>query len=154
MISAFVAQVNVVFQVVIFVLLAMGILFERKHKVQVHGQIMLAAVVLNLVSFLAVMAPGLGNVGEGMVGGLSSVGIVHVSFGGLAMLSSLWVVGTWLLPLLSTKPMKARCYGALNKRLMWAVLGLWLTSLIMGFFLYLMINTTLLGIFPVVPRGE
>jgi hypothetical protein len=32
---------------------------------------------------------------------------------------------------------------------MWVVLSLWLVSLIMGFVLYIMVNTTWLGSFPV-----
>ena len=154
MVSVFVAQVYLALQVVIFGLLAVGMVFKLKRRIQLHGQLMLAAVALNIASFLAVMAPAWDSVGEGGIRGLSTVGIVHVSLGGLAMLSSLWVVGTWLLPLLSTRPMKARCYGAWNKRLMWIVLGLWLASLIMGFVLYLMINTTLLSNFPVFAQGD
>jgi hypothetical protein len=38
-------------------------------------------------------------------------------------------------------PVKMRCYGALNKKLMWAVLFLWLASLILGFLLYTILFT-------------
>lgn len=150
MVSAFVAQVNIVFQVIVFALLAVGFAVMRKRKIKLHAQLMLAAVVLNLVSFMAVMAPAWDNVGELRAGGLSVIAMAHVSLGGLAMLLSIWVVGTWLLPPLFLQSAKVRCYGKVNKRLMWAVLGLWLASLIMGFFLYLIINTTLLGSFPVI----
>lgn len=57
------------------------------------------------------------------------------------------------MPLLA-KPLKISCNGALNRKLMWAVLFLWLTSLILGFFLYAMLNTGLLGSFPVPVNGN
>ena len=57
------------------------------------------------------------------------------------------------MPLLA-KPLNISCYGALNKKLMWAVLLLWLASLILGFFLYAMLNTGLFGSFPVHVGGN
>jgi len=149
MVSFFAAQVDLVLQVSIFVFLVVGFVVERKRKVKAHANLMLVAVVLNLVSFVAIMAPAWDNVGEGSAGGLSIIGLLHVTFGGLTMLSSLWVLGTWIVPTLLMQNAKLRCYGKLNKRIMWVVLTLWLVSLIMGFVLYVMVNTTLLGSFPV-----
>jgi hypothetical protein len=44
------------------------------------------------------------------------------------LLLSVWVVGIWLLTPLMVVPVKMRCYVVLNKKLMWAVLFLWLAS--------------------------
>ena len=151
MVSIF--QIDLIFQVSILVVLAAGMLVERKRKIRSHAQLMLAAVVLNIVSFIAVMGPALDNAGEGATGILGIVAMGHVASGGLALLLSFWVVGAWLLaPVLL--PLKRGCYGAINKKVMWAVLLLWLTSLILGFFLYTMINTGLLGSFPVSTVGN
>lgn len=87
--------------------------------------------------------------GEGGAGGLSTVGMLHVAFGGLTMLSSFWVLGTWLVPTLLLQSDKLRCYGQINKRIMTAVTVLWLAALIAGFILFFIVNTTLLGSFPV-----
>jgi len=149
MVSFFAAQVDLVLQISIFVFLIVGFGVLRKRKTKAHANLMLAAVVLNLVSFFAIMAPAWDNVGEGGAGGLSTIGMLHVTFGGLTMLSSLWVLGTWLVPTLLLQNAKLRCYGKLNKRIMWVVLTLWLISLIMGFVLFVMVNTNLLGSFPV-----
>ena len=55
MVSVF--QIDLFFQISIFAVLAVGMLVERKHKIKAHAQLMLATVVLNIVSFLAVMGP-------------------------------------------------------------------------------------------------
>ena len=152
MVSVF--QVDFIFQVSIFVVLAVGMLVQRKRRIKAHAQLMLAAVLLNLVSFVAVMGPAFDNVGEGAAGVIGTVAMGHVASGALALLLSFWIVGSWLLSPLLMKPLKISCYGALNKKIMWAILLLWATSLILGFFLYLMVNTSLLGSFPVQIGGN
>jgi hypothetical protein len=151
MVSVF--EIDLVLQASIFALIVIGMLIERKHKIKLHAQVMLAAVVLNVVSFLAVMGPAWDNIGEGAGGALSVVALGHVSSGGLALLLSFWLVGSWLLTPLLAQPLQIRCYGALNKKLMWAVLLLWFTSLILGFFLFALINTGWLGRFIVNQSG-
>jgi uncharacterized membrane protein YozB (DUF420 family) len=154
MFSFFAAQVDLILQISIFAFLIVGFALMRKRKVKAHANFMLAAVVLNLVSFIAIMAPAWDSVGEGGVGRLSTIGMLHVTFGGLTMLSSLWVLGTWLVPTFLLQNAKLRCYGKLNKRIMWVVLTLWLVSLIMGFVLFVMVNTNLLGSFPILQGGN
>jgi hypothetical protein len=111
------------------------------------------AVILNLVSFAAVMGPAWDNVGESGTGGLSTAAMLLVTFGGLAMLSSFWVLGTWLIPSLLLQNPKISCYGKLNKRIMTAVTVLWIAALAAGFVLFVMVNTTLLGTFPLGSEG-
>jgi len=149
MVSFFSAQVDLILQVSIFIFLSVGLVVERKRKIKTHARLMRAAVVLNLVSFLAIMAPAWDNVGEGGAGGLSTIGMLHVALGGLTMLSSFWVLGTWLVPTLLLQSDKMWCYSQLNKRIMTVVTVMWLSALIAGFILFLMVNTTLLGSFPV-----
>jgi uncharacterized membrane protein YozB (DUF420 family) len=127
---------------------------ERKRKIKAHAQLMLAAFVLNIISFVAVMGPAWDNVGEGASSTMGIIAMGHVSSGGLALLLSFWVVGSWLLMPLLAKPLKISRNGALNKKLMWAVLFLWLASLILGFFLHAMLNMGLLGSFPVPVSGN
>ncbi len=153
MVSFYAAQIDLVLQISIFVFLTVGLAVERKRKIKAHTRLMMAAVILNLISFFAIMAPAWDNVGEGGAGSLSSVGMAHVAFGGLTMLASFWVLGTWLVPSLLLQSDKLRCYGKLNKSIMTAVTVLWLAALIAGFILFLMVNTTLLGSFPVGLEG-
>jgi hypothetical protein len=154
MVSLLVAQVDLVFQVAIFALLALGMLFERMHKPKIHSQLMVAAVVLNVTSLLAVMGPAWSRVSITTSGTLGAVTYAHISLGGLALLLSFWVVGSWLLSPLLSRPMQKPCYSALNKKVMWAVLFLWLASLLVGLFLFAMVNTKLLGTFPINTVGS
>ncbi len=148
--ASFIAQVDLILQISIFVFLIVGLAVERRRKIQAHARLMLGAVVLNLVSFFAIMAPAWDSVGEGGgLSNLSTVGMLHVGLGGLTMLSSFWVLGVWLVPQLLMQNAKLRCYGKMNKRIMAAVTILWLSALIAGFILYLMVNTTILGTYPI-----
>ena len=133
MVSLLVAQINLAFQVAVFALLAGGFAFTRRRKTKAHAQVMLAAAVLNIVSFIAVMAPALSSVGVGVS---SSLAMLHGAVGGLTLLLSVWVVGVWLTTPLTNVPARLRCYGSLNKKLMAAALVTWLVSLILGFLLY------------------
>jgi hypothetical protein len=98
--------------------------------------------------------PAWDNVGIGVVGTLGIVAIGHVGSGDLALILSFWLVGSWLSSPLLTPSLKISCYGALNKKLMWAVLLLWLSSLIFGFFLYALINTGMFGSFSIIHGGD
>lgn len=57
MVSFFAAQVDLILQVSIFVFLIVGFVVQRKRKIKTHARLMLAAVVLNLISFFVIMAP-------------------------------------------------------------------------------------------------
>ena len=133
MVSLLVAQINLVFQAAVLALLAGGFAFTRRRKTKNHAQIMLAAAVLNIVSFLAVMAPAVPSI---TAGGTSFLAMLHGSIGGLTLLLSVWVLGVWLVTPLMNVPARFRCYGALNKKIMSVILAVWLVSLVMGFLLY------------------
>jgi hypothetical protein len=153
MVSLLIAQIDLAIQVTILALLLSGLIARRQRKIKAHAWVMLVAVILNLVSFAAIMGPAWDNVGEGGTGGLSTAAMLHVTFGGLAMLSSFWVLGTWLIPSLLLQNPKISCYGTLNKRIMTAVTVLWIAALAAGFVLFVMVNTTLLGTFPLGSEG-
>jgi len=143
MVSLLVAQVNLAFQTGLLVLLAVSSLFIRKRKINAHAQIMLAAVVLNIVSFIAVMSSALTKVTVAVTAASSVLAMLHGSIGGLALLLSVWVVGVWLLSPLMVVPAKVRCYTALNKKLMSAVVLLWFASLALGLLLYATLHAKL-----------
>ncbi len=122
----------------------------RKKKMRLHGKTMIAAVVLNIISFVAVMGPAWDNVGESRTGIMGTIGAAHVATGGLAFLLSFFVGGSWLLStffLQTATPPFLRCYS--QKIPVWTTLILWVTSLALGILLFLMVNTGFLGNFPV-----
>jgi uncharacterized membrane protein YozB (DUF420 family) len=139
MVSLFIAYVDLVLQISIFALLIAGLVVERKRKIKVHARLMLAAVVLNLVSFAAIMGPAEDSISK-QLGNLSVIGTLHIAFGGLAMLASFWILGTWLVPSLIRQSPKLRCYGKTNKRIMTALTVLWLAALVAGFVLFVLLN--------------
>jgi hypothetical protein len=153
MASFFVAQIDLALQLTILILLIAGLAFMRLRKIKGHAWIMLAAFILNIASFAAIMGPAFDNVGEGGTGALSNVAMAHAAFGGLAILSSLWVLGTWIVPTIFSINTKVQCYGKFNKRLMVAVTLLWVAALAVGIALFLMVNTSALGAFPLVGSG-
>jgi hypothetical protein len=71
-------------------------ILAQKKKIELHGQIMLATVVLNILSFVAVMGPAWDNVGEVGSGSMGTVAMAHVATGALAFLGSIFLTGSWL----------------------------------------------------------
>jgi hypothetical protein len=144
------ALFDLVLQVSILAVLAVSMFLERKKKMRLHGNAMVAAVVLNIVSFVVVMGPAWDNVGEGGTGMMGTVAMAHVGTGALAFLLSFWLAGSWFLSstiLQTATPKFMRCYS--QKTPMWVTLMLWVTSLTFGIVLFLMINTSWLGNYPV-----
>lgn len=138
--SLLLAQVNLAFQAAVFILLVVGFLFVRRKKIRAHAQIMLAAVVLTIVSFLGIMAPSLMSISSSAKGTPLILAMIHGTIGGLVLLLSLWVVGVWLMSPFMVVPIKIRCNSAFNKRLMSTIIFLWLASLILGVVLYIALH--------------
>ncbi len=75
-------QFDLILQVTILCALAVSMVLERKKKMNLHGNIMIAAVALNIVSFVVVMGPAWDNVGESTTGTIGTVSMAHVASGG------------------------------------------------------------------------
>ncbi len=144
---------DLILQFSILGLLAVSMVLQWQKKMRLHGYTMVAAVVLNIVSFVVVMGPAWDNVGEGGTGTLGAIGTAHVATGGLAFLFSILIAGVWLLSAFFIKqsdmPVFMRCYA--QKIPMWITLILWVTSLTLGVVLFLMLNTSIFGSFPILP---
>jgi hypothetical protein len=137
-------------QISILGLLGVSMILARRKKMKLHGNTMIAAVILNVISFVAVMGPAWDNVGEGGSGSMSTVAMAHVTTGGLAFLLGIWLAGSWFLTITvlhTATPSFMRCYS--QKIPMWITLLLWTTSLVLGIVLYFMVNTCALGTFPI-----
>jgi hypothetical protein len=138
-------------QVSILAILAASMVVERKKKMRLHGNTMILAVVMNIISFAIVMGPAWDNVGEGTAGTLGTIALGHVATGALAFLLSIFLAGSWFLSIFilqANTPKIMRCYT--QKIPMWITLFLWVTSLVLGIVLFFMLNTSMLGNFPVI----
>jgi len=148
-----VAALDLILQVSILSLLIISMAFERKKKMRLHGNLMVAALVLNLVSFAIIMGPAWDSI-EGTKGSMDTVALGHAATGGLAFLLSIFLAGSWFLSsmvLKNSTPKLMRCYG--QKWPMWITLILWVTSLVLGIILFVMLNSSVLGTFPISPNN-
>jgi len=123
-------------QIVVLALLIGAIFLKSKSKYRQHGIVMFSALVLHIVSILAVMVPSFrAYVGPGVINFSdiwAIVTFVHVSTGLIAVLVGIWLVGSWHL-----KTDIKQCFR--KKRFMDATLILWLLSILLGIMLYMVI---------------
>ena len=123
-------------QIVVLALLIGAIFLKSKNKYRQHGIVMFSAVVLHIVSILAVMVPSFrAYLGPGVINFSdiwAIVTFVHVSTGLIAVLVGIWLVGSWHL-----KTDIKQCFR--KKRFMDVTLILWLLSILLGIMLYMVI---------------
>jgi hypothetical protein len=102
---------------------------------------MLIAVVLNAFSFVLVMGPTFLRSGPTLranpLNRLSLVTLGHAGAGSLAEILGIWVVASWRL-----RSSTGKCVG--KKKVMLAIALLWLTAILLGILLYVLLYTTML----------
>ena len=129
-----VAQINLILQAAIALILSVSMReLKKKRNFPLHGSMMAIAVILNFISFLLVMGPSLIGLQEFVLNKplniLSMITLLHASFGALAEVFGIWIVISWRLHS-SVK------YCMSKKKLMRAVIVLWVISLFSGFVFY------------------
>ena len=128
-------QANAALQFIILILLFAGIGVKWKKKFQLHGILMLFAVILNLITFFLTMFPSLLRmeiIAIQPFQTISIMAIIHSSVGLVAIFLGLWLVGSWHLQSPRT------CFK--NKKLMRLTSTLWIVVLLGGFVLYYLLN--------------
>lgn len=128
------ADANLVFQIVIFLVLAVGLsIAKAKRSFQKHGLIMGVAVGLHTISILIVMVPSLmasRGLFADLFDSLALVVLSHAILGSLVEVLGIYLVGTWAA---NRKNVQA-CYK--RKTAMRATVMLWLVELIIGVYAY------------------
>jgi hypothetical protein len=131
-----VADINLVAQLVIVVLLATGWVYGRdKKKIKLHGQLMVVAVLVNGVAIALVMVPSLilnlGSIESNPLGPGPLVSVVHAIVGTVA-----WIYAAYLSWVWGLKPATVECFK--RKKWMKPVLYAWLAAAILGvgFYVY------------------
>ena len=131
------ATFNLVIQLVVIGLLCGGVWLKRTKKFRQHGITMLSAVVLHAILIFTWMIwsfrnffgyPSSINFAETIVIAV----LVHASAGIIAFLLGVWLTGSWHL-----KADLKTCFA--KKNIMRVTLALWITALVFGIFLYLII---------------
>jgi len=128
------ADVNLIFQIVTVALIVVSLVYKNKKKFKAHAQLMGVAVVIHILTFVAVMGPAFFTDFSGFVTFISLLEVqtmwIHAVFGLIAMILGAVIVVLWAL-----NPNKiADCFK--RKRIMDLTIVLWLTSLIFGIITY------------------
>jgi uncharacterized membrane protein YozB (DUF420 family) len=133
--TVFITDVNLVIQIVTFLLIVLGFRFKIRKKFQIHGYIMGVAVLLHLVFFIIAMWPSFSGGFEFFTTSIFLTGVlamwIHAVAGTISLIIGLFIVLGWLLHVSDI----ARCFK--RKRLMDVTLIFWLISLIFGIVTYL-----------------
>jgi len=131
------ADANLVFQIVIFLFLAVGFLMAKaKRSFQNHGLIMGVAVGLHTVAILIVMVPSLAasrGLFADLFASLTLVVLSHAIIGSLVEVLGIYLVGTWA----ANRKNEQACYK--RKTAMRATVMLWLVELIIGVYTYILL---------------
>lgn len=131
------STISMIIQITVLVVLILSVIFKGQKKFRQHGITMLIAVVLHLISILAVMTPSFSgfftepeliNYMDPFVG----LTLVHVITGILAAGLGVWLVLEWHL-----KTDMKTCFK--NKRIMDVTFLFWVVSIVLGVILYLKI---------------
>lgn len=125
-------QVNAVLQIIILVLLLVGFGIKRRQKHVLHGITMLAAVTLNLLSFVLIMFPSLIRmeiISTQPLYTISIATLIHSAIGMVVIILGIWLVSVWRL-----QSNLKNCFR--NKKLMRLTTAMWLSALLIGFLLY------------------
>jgi uncharacterized membrane protein YozB (DUF420 family) len=130
------STVSMIIQIIVLGLVVGALLLKTKKRYRQHGIFMLSALMLHIISILAVMIPSFAAlVGPGSVNLANifvMVTLVHISAGLFAALLGIWLVGSWRL--------KVDIQGCFRKKkIMDSALILWMLAIALGIFLYLTI---------------
>ena len=133
--AALTITANLVIQIVVLFLLALGYLLKRKLQFRHHGFIMSTALILHLIMAIYVMIPSfvLAIISEYIIPNplseVSVIGLIHAVLGSVALSFGLWIVISWRFKV-SIQSCIAR------KKYMKKTLAVWVASLIFGIILY------------------
>jgi len=128
-----VADINLIVQLVIVVLLVAGWIYGRDKKTKLHGQLMVVAVIVNGGAIALVMVPslvlGFGAITSNPLGPGPLVSVLHVIIGTVAWLTAAYLSWVWRL-----KPETVECFK--RKKWMKPVLYTWLAAAVLGVVFY------------------
>ena len=132
--TAFITDVNLLIQIISFMLIVIGFGFKIKKKFIIHGYVMGAAIVLHLIFFVIAMWPSFSSGFEFFITSTALMEVqamwIHAVVGLIALILGLFIAISWL-----RVTDIAACFK--RKRIMDATFILWLISLMFGIITYL-----------------
>jgi uncharacterized membrane protein YozB (DUF420 family) len=128
-------DINLIIQVIMFLILILGISYKNKKIFKIHGKLMGFALTLHILSFLIVMLPAFYLSFDYFIMTTSDMRVqitwIHAVTGLIVMILGIFIVGTWLL---NTNKI-AECFR--KKRLMDITVIFWFISLTFGIITYI-----------------
>jgi hypothetical protein len=127
---------NLILQAIVLVVLGLAITARLKHSYVKHAMLMGSGIVLHTVAIVAIMVPSLLSMGvllRNLLTVFALLTIVHATVGSLVELMGIWLVATWLPNTVSAE----KCFK--RKNVMRVTIALWLTELILGIYVYMML---------------
>jgi uncharacterized membrane protein YozB (DUF420 family) len=134
--ATFLADVNLLLQGAILLILIVSLRFKFRHNYMKHGIIMGLAVALHTISIFVVMAPSLmASTGlfANLLDRLALVILPHAVLGSLVEILGVYLLSIWIL---NRRDPKA-CFK--NRTTMRATIALWVVELILGIYLYVLL---------------
>lgn len=130
-----ITDLNLIIQIVSFVLLLGALIYKAKGRFKIHGSMMGLAVLLHFITFLIAMGPSfIANFGflktEIFQFGVQTLW-VHAISGVISLVLGFYLVAAWVRRVSNVKP----CFG--RKRIMDATALLWAISLVFGIATYI-----------------
>ena len=128
------ADINLILQIIIFLLLIIGLVYKKKRRFRIHGSIMAIAVILHAITFLTVMVPPFLEGFNYFITETSDfrvqMTLAHAVPGVMAMILGIVLVEMW-----AVRPSNIVTCSR-RKRFMDVTTVLWLVSLIFGIATY------------------
>jgi uncharacterized membrane protein YozB (DUF420 family) len=128
------ADINLILQIVMFLLLVIGLVYKSKRKFKIHGSLMGIAIILHVLTFLTVMVPPFLESFDYFVTTTSDfrvqMTLAHAVPGAIAMILGIVLVEMWAIRPSNISTCSRR------KRFMDVTTVLWLVSLIFGIATY------------------
>lgn len=137
--ATFLADVNLLLQVAILLILTMSLGFKFRHNYMKHGIIMGLAVVLHTISIFVVMMPSLiasKGLFANLLNSLALVMLPHAVVGGLVEILAVYLLSVWAL----NRGVSKACFK--NKMIMRLTITLWVAELILGVYVYILLYTS------------
>lgn len=123
-------DINLVLQVVMFIVIVVSLVYKSKRKFKIHGGLMGTAVILHLISLFAVMLPSFNKSYDYLITATSELGVqtiwIHAIPGAIALILGIFLVAAWAL-----RPANIASCSRL-KRIMDITILLWFISLMFG----------------------
>jgi uncharacterized membrane protein YozB (DUF420 family) len=130
--APFLTDLNLLFQIMIFIFLAIGLSAKFVRRYLTHGTIMTIAVILNATSIFAVMVPAF--LSSPAFFELNSrfeyVTLPHMILGSLVEALGIFLVVNWMLSIRNIQACIRR------KRVMLVTISLWLVNILIGVYVY------------------